>query len=37
VNLGGTTASLLELAREIREGVSRKFGIMLETEPEIVE
>lgn len=30
---GGTTAALLALAREIREGVAQRFGIRLEPEP----
>ena len=37
VNYGGTTAELLELAREISHRVSENFGIELEREPVLVE
>lgn len=37
VNRGGTTAALLALAKEIRDGVEKKFGIRLEQEPVVVE
>lgn len=37
VNRGGTTAALLALAKDIREGVERTFGIRLEQEPVVVE
>ena len=37
VNLGGTTAELLALAREIEQGVYDKFGVKLEREPVVVE
>lgn len=33
---GGTTAQLLELAREVRDGVRERFGIELEPEPVLV-
>jgi UDP-N-acetylmuramate dehydrogenase len=33
---GGTTAALLELAREIREAVQRRFGVTLVPEPTFV-
>jgi UDP-N-acetylmuramate dehydrogenase len=33
---GGTTAQLLDLAREIRSGVQRAFGVTLEPEPVLV-
>jgi UDP-N-acetylmuramate dehydrogenase len=36
VNYGGTSGELLDLAREIREEVSRKFSIHLQIEPSIV-
>jgi len=36
VNLGGTSADLLALAEEVREGVERQFGIRLAYEPEVV-
>jgi UDP-N-acetylmuramate dehydrogenase len=36
VNLGGTSAELLELADVIRAGVKERFGITLECEPEVV-
>jgi UDP-N-acetylmuramate dehydrogenase len=36
VNLGGTSADLLALAEEVREGVERQFGIRLAYEPELV-
>jgi UDP-N-acetylmuramate dehydrogenase len=35
-NRGGSTAELLALAREIREGVREAFGVTLEAEPTIV-
>lgn len=35
-NQGGTTAELLALAREIREGVHARFGVTLENEPVLV-
>jgi len=35
-NRGGSTAELLALAREIREGVREAFGVTLESEPTIV-
>ncbi len=37
VNRGGTTAALLALAKEIGDGVEKKFGIRLEREPVVVE
>jgi UDP-N-acetylmuramate dehydrogenase len=33
---GATTADLLALAREIRDGVERTFGIVLVNEPVLV-
>jgi UDP-N-acetylmuramate dehydrogenase len=33
---GGSTADLLELAREIRDGVRRRFGVELRPEPVFV-
>ncbi len=33
---GGTTGQLLELAREVREGVRSRFGVLLEAEPVLV-
>lgn len=36
VNRGGTTNALLSLAKEIQDGVEKKFGIHLELEPIIV-
>lgn len=33
---GGTTAELLAVARQVRDGVERRFGIALENEPVIV-
>ena len=36
VNLGGTSAELLALAEEVREGVEKQFGIRLAYEPEVV-
>ncbi|HWS56973.1 MAG TPA: UDP-N-acetylenolpyruvoylglucosamine reductase, partial [Actinotalea sp.] len=33
---GGTTAQLLDLAREVRDGVRERFGITLEPEPVLV-
>jgi len=33
---GGTTAALLELAREIRDGVADRFGIVLQPEPVLI-
>ena len=36
VNLGGTSAELLALARAVADGVDEKFGIRLEYEPEVV-
>ncbi len=33
---GGTTAQLLELAREVRDGVERRFGVRLVNEPVLV-
>ena len=36
VNLGGTSADLLELAEEVRAGVEQQFGIRLAYEPEVV-
>ena len=33
---GGTTAELLDLAREVRDGVEREFGIRLVNEPVLV-
>jgi UDP-N-acetylmuramate dehydrogenase len=36
VNLGGTSADLLELAEQVRAGVERQFGIRLAYEPEVV-
>ena len=36
VNLGGTTAELLSLARDIIESVEARFGVRLTPEPEIV-
>ena len=33
---GGTTAALLDLAREIRDGVADRFGIVLHPEPVLV-
>jgi UDP-N-acetylmuramate dehydrogenase len=33
---GGTTADLLALARAVREGVLRRFGVLLEPEPVLV-
>jgi UDP-N-acetylmuramate dehydrogenase len=36
VNLGGTSADLLALADAIRVGVEERFGIRLESEPEVV-
>jgi len=36
VNLGGTSAELLELAEQVRAGVERQFGIRLAYEPEVV-
>ncbi len=36
VNLGGTSAELLELADTIRAGVEGRFGITLKCEPEVV-
>jgi UDP-N-acetylmuramate dehydrogenase len=35
-NRGGTTAELLALAREIRDGVREAFGVTLEPEPTLV-
>jgi len=37
VNLGGTTAALLELAHEIQRGVSAAFGLHLEMEANIIQ
>lgn len=37
VNRGGTTSALLSLAKEIQDGVEKKFGIHLELEPVIVQ
>lgn len=37
VNRGGNSGMLIELANEISETVEKKFGIRLETEPEIVQ
>lgn len=37
VNLGGTTAELLALARDIEQKVDAKFGVRLEREPVVVE
>ncbi len=36
VNLGGTSAELLELAEAIQVGVEQRFGVRLECEPEVV-
>ena len=36
VNLGGTSAELLELADKIKAGVETRFGITLECEPEVL-
>ena len=36
VNLGGTSAELLELAQAIQVGVEQRFGVRLECEPEVV-
>ncbi|NUN69883.1 MAG: UDP-N-acetylmuramate dehydrogenase [Bacteroidetes bacterium] len=36
VNLGGTTAALMELAAEIQQGVFRTFGLHLEMEANII-
>jgi UDP-N-acetylmuramate dehydrogenase len=37
VNLGGaSSAELLALAREVRDGVRRAFGVALEPEPTFV-
>lgn len=36
VNLGGTSADLLELAEQVRAGVEQQFGIRLAYEPEVV-
>jgi len=36
VNLGGSSADLLALAEEVREGVEKHFGIRLAYEPEVV-
>ncbi len=36
VNLGGTSAELLELAEAIQVGVEQRFGVRLEYEPEVV-
>ena len=36
LNLGGTTADLLNLANAIIVAVDNRFGIRLELEPEIV-
>ncbi|HET6830143.1 MAG TPA: hypothetical protein VFH44_02215, partial [Solirubrobacterales bacterium] len=33
---GGTTAELLELARELRDGVHAAFGVTLAVEPTLV-
>ena len=33
---GGTAAALLELAREVRNGVERRFGVTLHPEPVLV-
>jgi UDP-N-acetylmuramate dehydrogenase len=33
---GGTTAELLALARELRDGVHDAFGVTLEAEPTLV-
>jgi UDP-N-acetylmuramate dehydrogenase len=33
---GGSTASLVELAREIRDGVAKAFGVQLVNEPTLV-
>ncbi len=33
---GGSTGQLLELAREIRDGVSQRFGVLLHPEPVLV-
>jgi len=35
-NRGGTTAELLSLAREIRDGVREAFGVTLEPEPTLI-
>lgn len=36
VNRGGTTAALLSLAKEIQDGVEKKFGLRLELEPVVI-
>jgi UDP-N-acetylmuramate dehydrogenase len=36
VNYGGTARELLELAREVQEGVQARFGVWLEMEPEVI-
>src|SRR5712691_10944151 len=36
VNLGGSSADLLALAEEVRDGVEKQFGIRLAYEPEVV-
>ncbi len=36
VNLGGTSAELLDLAEAIQVGVEQRFGVRLECEPEVV-
>ena len=36
VNRGGTTGELLALAEEIKKGVKKKFGIILNNEPVII-
>ena len=36
VNLGGTSAELLDLAEAIQVGVEQRFGVRLEYEPEVV-
>jgi UDP-N-acetylmuramate dehydrogenase len=35
-NRGGTTADLLALAREVRDGVHARFGVTLRPEPVLV-
>jgi UDP-N-acetylmuramate dehydrogenase len=37
VNRGGTAAALLALAKEIKDGVEKTFGIQLEMEPVVVQ
>src|SRR2546429_224488 len=36
VNIGGSSADLLALAEEVRDGVEKQFGIRLAYEPEVV-